>query len=114
MKLNDKELKTITINEEKRTVTVVSNDPLKASGKVVALFMEKCLGFKDAKASSNIDPRIVTMSRCNPDDEFDKYIGVALALAYNLFGSRTKFIKYVDSLKVVKKEKKIKDEKKSN
>ena len=45
------------------------------------------------------ETKVVAMSKPVGDDEFDKYIGVALALAYVTFGSKTKFHKYVDSLK---------------
>ena len=41
---------------------------------------------------------VVTMSKTHPDDEFDPYVGSALAICYNLFGSKTQFYKYVDSV----------------
>jgi DNA-binding protein YbaB len=67
----DKEKKTskkmsITINEAERVVTVVFPNGKKA------------------------------MSRCSKDDKFDPYVGVALCIAAEQFGSKTKFKKYVD------------------
>lgn len=56
----------ITINEEKQIVTVA---------------------FPNGK---------VAMSRCSKDDKFDPYVGAALCIAAELFGSKTKFKKYVD------------------
>ena len=46
--------------------------------------------------------------KCDQRDEFDPYVGTALALAYKEFGSKSKFRKYVDELlaKQNKKDKK--------
>ncbi len=46
--------------------------------------------------------------KCDQRDEFDPYVGAALALAYKEFGSKSKFRKYVDELlaKQNKKDKK--------
>lgn len=61
-------IKSVTINENKRKVTVVFGEN----------------GY--------------TIATCSEEDDFDPAVGVALALAYRRFGSKTKFHKYVDSL----------------
>lgn len=43
--------------------------------------------------------------KCDKRDEFDPYVGTALALAYKEFGSKSKFRKYVDDI-VAKQKKK--------
>ena len=43
------------------------------------------------------DKKIVKMAKTAKGDEFDKYTGAALALVYQLFGSKTQFRKYVDN-----------------
>ena len=43
------------------------------------------------------DRKIVQMAKTAKGDEFDKYVGAALALVYQLFGSKTQFKKYVDN-----------------
>lgn len=79
-----KTLRQIVINEKEGIVTAITGDH---------------------------DDKVVTMSKCHEEDEFDPYVGAALALAYQLFGSRTQFRKYVDEkakkLSVIK-EKKLK------
>ena len=35
---------------------------------------------------------------CSEEDHYDKYVGVALALAKNIFGSNTKFREFVDEI----------------
>lgn len=50
--------------------------------------------------------------RCDEKDEFDKRIAVALALAYDRFGSKQKFHEFADRVaKPVKKKEKKKEEK---
>lgn len=48
--------------------------------------------------------------QCQKEDEFDLYIGVALAINYKLFESKTQFRKFVDKNTIwqVSKEKKVK------
>lgn len=97
IRLNEKEVKTIQVNKEKKLVTVVSADLLAISfngiGKVINMLREE-EGKKPLENTSRPE-KVVTISNPVKDDEFDPYIGVALALAYNLFGSKTKFRKYV-------------------
>ena len=64
--MGTKKKMSITINEAERVVTVVFPNGKKA------------------------------MSRCSKDDKFDPYVGVALCIAAEQFGSKTKFKKYVD------------------
>ena len=97
IRLNGKEVTTIQVNKQKKLVTVVSNDPYAMS------FNELCrivnmLRKDEGRKPLEYEPKpekVVTISNPVKDDEFDPYIGVALALAYNLFGSKTKFRKYV-------------------
>ena len=95
--LNGKELKTIQVNRNKKLVTVVSTDYAAVS------YNELCKLVNFVRKEEGREPleytpkseKVVTISNPVKDDEFDPYIGVALALAYNLFGSKTKFRKYV-------------------
>jgi len=64
-----KAIRSVTINEKKKVVTVV--------------FL-------------NGD---VQMAKCQPEDNFDSKIGIALCMAYHVFGSKNKFNKYVGGLK---------------
>lgn len=68
----------------------------------------------------NEDKKIVTVKKpddsvikvkCDKRDEFDPYVGVALAMAYKEFGSKAAFKKYVDT-NVTKQSKKEKKEEK--
>jgi len=93
IKLNDKVVKTIQVNNNKKLITVVSQDMAIASRKGFAKFLNKVLGVEDEFVKKHLEAndKVVTISQPNKQDEFDPYIGVALALAYNLFGSKTKF-----------------------
>jgi len=70
-----KEIKQLVINEEEGIVTAIANN---------------------AGYHHHGDFKTVTMAKTSKDDEFDKYVGAALAIAYQLFGSKTQFKKYVD------------------
>ena len=94
MEINEKRIKSITINEEKKVVTVVADDTYKMAKNG----LNKVIRLLGGEAEDE-ETKVVAMSSPVGDDEFDKYIGVALALAYVTFGSKTKFHKYVDSLK---------------
>lgn len=39
----------------------------------------------------------ITKAKTCPEDEFDPYVGSALAICYNLFGSKSQFHKYVNA-----------------
>ena len=109
--LNGKELKTIQVNKEKKLVTVVSDDIAAVS------YNELCKLVNFVRKEEGREPleytpkseKVVTISNPVKDDEFDPYIGVALALAYNLFGSKTKFRKYVKE-EILKEKEEIKKE----
>jgi len=75
--LLSQELKQVLINEEEKTVTAISEKT------------SLCIGDEPKK--------IVTQSHCHKDDEFDPYVGVALAIAYNVFGSKNNFQKFVEN-----------------
>lgn len=79
LKINllSQELKQVLINEEEKTVTAISE--------------------KTSLCISEEPKKIVTQSHCHKDDEFDPYVGVALAIAYNLFGSKNNFQKFVEN-----------------
>ena len=68
----------------------------------------------------NEDKKIVTVKKpdgsviqvkCDKRDEFDPYVGVALAMAYKEFGSKAAFKKYVDTNVTKQSKKKKKEEK---
>lgn len=111
IRLNGKEVTTIQVNKVKKLVTVVSNDPYAMS------FNELCrivnmLREDEGRKPLEYEPKpekVVTISNPVKDDEFDPYIGVALALAYNLFGSKTKFRKYVKE-EILKEKEEVKKE----
>lgn len=94
MEINEKRIRSITINESKKAVTVVADDMVKVSKNA----LNKVIRMLGGEAEDE-ETKVVAMSKPVGDDAFDKYIGVALALAYVTFGSKTKFHKYVDSLK---------------
>ena len=90
MKINDKELKQIIIDENRKTVTTITTD---SQTDIACLF--------------NIEPKkYVTVAKASKDDDFDLYVGVAMTLAYQLFGSKENFRKFVRENKLVKNLKK--------
>lgn len=95
MEINEKRIKSVTINEAKKTVTVVADDMVVISTNGLNKVIRMLGGNVEDE-----ETKVVAMSKPVGDDAFDKYIGVALALAYVTFGSKTKFHKYVDSLEV--------------
>lgn len=97
IKLNDKVVKTIQVNRAKRVVTVVSDDMNARARNAISKLID-IMRVDEGKQPLNIKPveeKVVTQSQPSNADEFDPYVGVALALAYNLFGSKTQFRKYV-------------------
>ena len=71
------EIKQLVINEEEGIVTSI--------------------GESHRLSINENDKKIVKMAKTAKGDEFDKYTGAALALVYQLFGSKTQFKKYVDN-----------------
>lgn len=58
------------------------------------------------------DPVVV---KTHPDDDFDKYVGAALAYVYSEFGSKTQFRKFVDEYsKVLKSREERKEDRKKH
>lgn len=97
IRLNEKEVRTIQVNKEKKLVAVVSADLTAISLNEINKFVN-FLREEEGRKPLEYEPKpekVVTISNPVKDDEFDPYIGVALALAYNLFGSKTQFRKYV-------------------
>lgn len=84
-----REITQIVINEEEGIVTSVGN---KLGLPPVIIKKDK-----DGKEYKENNPKVVAMAKTAEGDEFDKYTGAALALAYQLFGSKTQFRKYVDN-----------------
>lgn len=90
MKLNNKDLKQIIIDEDRKTVTTITTD---SQTDIACMF--------------NIEPKkYVTVAKASKDDDFDLYVGVAMTLAYQLFGSKENFRKFVRENKLVKNLKK--------
>lgn len=96
IKLNDKVVKTIQVNKNKKVVTVVSEDTIAQSRNYLNKIIDR-MRIAEGKQpeGKHVEEKVITQSQPIHNDEFDPYIGVALALAYNLFGSKTKFRKYV-------------------
>lgn len=98
-------IKGIGINEKKKETIVVSENPAQAM-KVELLKMLKSRqttveGYNKLTEVVNEEEAKIktkTVSTCHEKDDFDPAVGVALALCYNLFGSKTKFHKFVNSL----------------
>lgn len=65
---------------------------------------KEILKFSIIKIQINKEKKIVTVVfdddvqivKCGPHDEFDEKIGVALAIAQHIFGSKTQFKKFID------------------
>lgn len=60
---------------------------------------------KKKLVSTKLDDGKIIKVKCDDRDEFDPYVGVALAYCYKKFGSKSKFKKYVEK-KLVKESKK--------
>ena len=100
-----KKVKGITVNTTDKLVTVVTSKL--AAEEVTVELSNGQQAVVGIQIKEKVEPVIV---KCADGDEFDKYIGVALGLAYAQFGSRRKFVEWVDKLAVVKTPKKsIKD-----
>ena len=86
MKENDEQffIRSVLINKEKRVVSVT---------------------FADGETK---------IIKCHPDDEFDAYIGVSLAISEYIFTSKNQFHKYVNETARVIPEKQNKNKKTSN
>ena len=96
MKINNKELKQIIIDEDRKTVTVITETP------------------DSLRPLFGLEPKptkYVTYSKASDEDEFDKYVGVALALAYQKFGSKEEFHKFVRESELINDVKKNKEAK---
>ena len=89
MKINNKELKQIIIDKDRKTVTTITETPAPLFG------LEPLKNISVAKASK--------------DDEFDPYVGVAMTLAYQLFGSKENFRKFVRESELINDVKKNKE-----
>lgn len=98
--VHSKLIKNLEINEDKKTVVCVT-DVVETSAMLFNAFVEsaRTRTRKNGQIFNNPNaPRKpVTMAKTHPEDEFDPYIGSALAICYNLFGSKTQFYKFVDA-----------------
>ena len=95
MKINNKALQQIIIDEDRRTITAITTDSQ-----------------TDMAHMFGIEPKkYVTVAKASKDDDFDPYVGVAMTLAYQLFGSKENFRKFVREDKLVRNLKKEKEAK---
>ena len=95
MKITEnKDLTQIIIDEDRRTVTAIAEERT-AFAKAFGLYPRKR----------------VTVSKASENDEFDKYVGTALVIVYQLFGSKEEFHKFVRENELVNDIKKKKDAK---
>ena len=90
MKINSKALKQIIIDEDRKTVTAIATDDPSV--------YNHYLGLEPMK--------YVTVAKAADEDDFDPYVGVAMTLAYQLFGSKENFRKFVRENGLVKNLKK--------
>lgn len=91
-------IKNLEINSDKKVCVCVSGeDDFTKNVKTMFEGLFETLDLEDSFSSLRLKDDVVTMSKTHPDDEFDPYVGSALAICYNLFGSKTQFYKYVDS-----------------
>lgn len=100
-----KDLKQVYIKEEGKTVTVVMEDEnLKAKARdkknwarlaALAGGLNSTKKFLTEADELEAKAKTSTTSKAVGTDEFDPYIGTALALAYGIFGSKNKFHKWV-------------------
>lgn len=97
--LNNKVIESITVNEKKKTVTMVSNDLEAMSFNALNRMTEEFYGIPHQE---ELPTKNIVMSNVVGEDQFDVNIGVALALAYTIFGSKNKFHEFVDSLPKIK------------
>ena len=101
----EKEVKKMKITENKDLTQIIIDE----DRKTVTAIAEERTSF--AKAFG-LDPRKrVTVSKASENDEFDKYVGTALAIVYQLFGSKEEFHKFVRENELVNDIKKKKDAK---
>lgn len=80
------EIKNIILNKEKKTTTVVVKEELKDID-----ILDYLLNGKELPKTNK-----AIQIKCAEDDEYDPYIGVALALAEASFGSKRQFRMWVD------------------
>lgn len=108
----EKEVKGIVIDKKNKTVTVATEklsavvalkvvEALKNSATTVKQYNE----LEDTEKEIQKDVKLITKSTCSKSDEFDLRVGVALALVYNMFGSKAKFNKFVEELDETAKKK---------
>lgn len=108
----EKEVKGIVIDKKNKTVTVATEklsavvalkvvEALKNSATTVKQYNE----LEDTEKEIQKDVKLITKSTCSKSDEFDLRVGVALALVYNMFGSKAKFNKFVEELEETAKKK---------
>ena len=100
-----KDLKQVYIKEEGKTVTVVMEDPRVAAkaeeysklALLAEMFNEHEKSEKFLMMAQELRKQVSVAgtSKAVGTDEFDPYIGTALALAYGIFGSKNKFHKWV-------------------
>lgn len=100
-----KDLKQIYIKEQGKTVTVVMEDPrVNAKAEefsklalLAEMFNEHEKSEKFLMQAQELRKQVSVASTSKPlgTDEFDPYIGTALAIAYGIFGSKNKFHKWV-------------------
>ena len=92
----DKESKTVTVVSKNRAAEFWANFAKEL--KVKAPNMTAYKRAEDLEKKFNNKIKVITKARCSEGDEFDPYVGIALGLIYNIFGSRTQFIKFADKI----------------
>lgn len=95
----------IGINEKKKEAIIVSENPTQALKvellKTLKAHQTTIEGYNKITEVINAEEAKIktkTVSTCHEKDDFDPAVGVALALCYNMFGSKTKFHKFVKKI----------------
>lgn len=96
-------IKGLLLNKEKKTTTLITEEEITQMD-----FMESILTGKPLPKKTK-----AIVLKCHEEDEYDPYVGAALALAEATFGSKRQFRMWVDNQSKKAKTKEDKKEEKS-
>ena len=81
----------IKFNEKKGVVTAITDREV-----IEPVTMTLSNGYEMPVGLTIKNKKEVTLAKTTEGDEFDPYVGAALAIVYQIFGSRHQFRKYID------------------
>lgn len=100
-----KDLKQVIVKPEGKTITILMDDPRVAAkaeecsklALLAEMFDEHEKSEKFLMKAQELRKQVSVAGTSKPlgNDEFDPYVGAALALAYAIFGSKNRFHKWV-------------------